>query len=285
MLVKIGIGLPNQVRNLNAGVIPGWAAQAELAGFSTVGTVGRLAYPGVLDTVALAAAAGATRSIGLLSTVTLAPAWPGTLFAKEIASIDGVSGGRLTLGIGVGGRADDFLVDSCGFADRGRRMDQDLETFRSVWGGDPVGGGPNPAVPAGTRQVPLLFGAGSPRAWKRMAEHGEGYVAPSVPAAMAGQTFDAARAAWREAGRPGEPRLVAIAYFAIADPDTGRANVADYYADATQFVDIIVSGVRTTEAEITQAVKEFEALGADELILNPTSDDPDEISRLAELVR
>jgi alkanesulfonate monooxygenase SsuD/methylene tetrahydromethanopterin reductase-like flavin-dependent oxidoreductase (luciferase family) len=284
-LVKIGIGLPNQVRNLNAGVIPGWAAKAEQAGFSTVSTVGRLAYPGVMDTVALAAAAGATRTIGLLSTVTLAPAWPGTLFAKEIASIDGVSGGRLTLGIGVGGRADDFLAESCGFADRGRRMDRDLETYRSVWGGEPVGGGPNPAVPAGTRQIPLLFGAGSPRAWKRMAEHGEGYVAPSVPAAMAGQTFDAARAAWRGAGRPGEPRLVAIAYFAIADPDTGRANVADYYADATRFVDIVVGGVRTTAAEITQAVKEFEALGADELILNPTSDDPDEISRLAELVR
>jgi alkanesulfonate monooxygenase SsuD/methylene tetrahydromethanopterin reductase-like flavin-dependent oxidoreductase (luciferase family) len=284
-LVKIGIGLPNQVRNLNAGVIPGWAALAEQAGFSTVSTVGRLAYPGVMDTVALAAAAGATRTIGLLSNIMLAPAWPGTLFAKEIASIDGVSGGRLTLGIGVGGRPDDFLVDSSGFADRGRRMDRDLETYRSVWGGEPVGGGPNPAVPAGARQVPLLFGAGSPRALKRMAEYGQGYVAPSVPAAMAGQTFDAARAAWRAAGRPDEPRLVSIAYFALADPDTGRANVADYYADATQFVDIVVGAVRTTPAEITQAVKEFEALGAGELIFNPTSDDPDEIARLAELVR
>ncbi|WP_236655698.1 LLM class flavin-dependent oxidoreductase [Streptacidiphilus carbonis] len=284
MLVKIGIGLPNQVRNLNAGVIPAWAALAEQAGFSTVSTVGRLAYPGVMDTVALAAAAGATRTIGLLSTIMLAPAWPGTLFAKEIASIDGVSGGRLTLGIGVGGRADDFLVESSGFADRGRRMDRDLETYRSVWGGEPVGGSPNPAVPPGARQIPLLFGAGSRPALRRMAQHGEGYVSPSVPAAMAGQTFDAARAAWREAGRSGEPRLVAIAYFAIADPDTGRANVADYYADATQFVDIVVDAVRTTPAEITQAVKEFEAIGADELILNPTSDDPGEIASLAELV-
>ena len=69
-----------------------------------------------------------------------------------------------------------------------------------------------------------------------------------------------------------------------ADADTGRANVADYYADATQFVDIVVNAVRTTPAEITQAVKEFEALGAEELIFNPTSDDLDEISRLADLV-
>jgi alkanesulfonate monooxygenase SsuD/methylene tetrahydromethanopterin reductase-like flavin-dependent oxidoreductase (luciferase family) len=283
-VVKIGIGLPNQIRNLNAEVIPGWAAQAEQAGFSTLGTVGRLAYPGVMDTVALAAAAGATRTIGLLSNVMLAAAWPGMLFAKEIAGIDGVSGGRLTLGIGVGGRADDFLVESSGFSHRGRRMDRDLETYRSVWDGEPVGGGSNPAVPAGTRRVPLLFGGGTPRAFRRMAEYGEGYVAPSVPAAMAGQTFDAARAAWRAAGRPGEPRLIAIAYFAIADADAGRTNVADYYADATQFVDIVVSAVRTTAAEITQAVKEFEALGADELIFNPTSAEPGEIRRLADLV-
>jgi hypothetical protein len=57
--MKISIGLPNQVRNVRASVIPTWAAQAEQAGFSTLFTVGRIAYPGVTDTVALAAVAGA----------------------------------------------------------------------------------------------------------------------------------------------------------------------------------------------------------------------------------
>ena len=282
--MKIGIGIPNQVRNVNAAVLPAWAARAERAGFSTLGTVGRVAYPSVMDTVALAAAAGATSTIGLLSNVAVAPVWPGTLFAKEIASIDGVSGGRLTLGIGVGGRPDDFVAEGFGPSDRGRRMDQDLATYRSVWNGDPVGGGANPAVPSGTRQIPLLFGAGSPRALKRMAEHGDGYVAPSVPAAMAGQTFDAARAAWQAAGRDGEPRLVAIAYFALGDVDKGRANVADYYAGSEPYLDIVVNGVRTSAQQITEAVKEFEELGAEELILNPTSDDLDEIARLADVV-
>ena len=59
--MKIGIGLPNQVRNVRARVIPDWASQAEKSGFSTLGTVGRVAYPSVMDTIALAAAAGATR--------------------------------------------------------------------------------------------------------------------------------------------------------------------------------------------------------------------------------
>jgi alkanesulfonate monooxygenase SsuD/methylene tetrahydromethanopterin reductase-like flavin-dependent oxidoreductase (luciferase family) len=92
--MKIGIGLPNQVRNVNPVIIPEWAAKSEQAGFSTLGTVGRIAYPGVMDTVALAAAAGATSTIGLLSSVLLAPVWPASLLAKEAAGIDGVSGGR-----------------------------------------------------------------------------------------------------------------------------------------------------------------------------------------------
>ena len=74
--MKIGIGLPNQVRGTRPTVIPGWASQAERAGFSTLGTVGRIAYPGVMDTVALAAAAGARASIGLLSNIMIGPVWP-----------------------------------------------------------------------------------------------------------------------------------------------------------------------------------------------------------------
>ncbi|GHA65701.1 hypothetical protein GCM10010372_76720 [Streptomyces tauricus] len=69
-----------------------------------LGSVGRVAYPGVMDTVALAAAAGATNRIGLISNVLLGPVWPARMLAKEAQSIDGVSGGRLTLGIGLGGR-------------------------------------------------------------------------------------------------------------------------------------------------------------------------------------
>ena len=74
--MKIGIGLPNQVRNVRPTVIPEWARRSEEAGFSSLGTVGRIAYPGVMDTVALAAAAGATTTIGLISNILIAPVWP-----------------------------------------------------------------------------------------------------------------------------------------------------------------------------------------------------------------
>ncbi|MCW2913853.1 MAG: class flavin-dependent oxidoreductase [Actinomycetia bacterium] len=83
-------------------VIPEWASQAEKAGFSSLGSVGRIAYRGVMDTVALAAAAGATSTIGLISNIMLTTVWPAALLAKEVAGIDAVSGNRLTLGIGLG---------------------------------------------------------------------------------------------------------------------------------------------------------------------------------------
>jgi alkanesulfonate monooxygenase SsuD/methylene tetrahydromethanopterin reductase-like flavin-dependent oxidoreductase (luciferase family) len=282
--VKIGIGLPNQVREMDPRVIPGWARRAEDAGFSTLGTVGRLAYPGLNDTVALAAAAGATSSIGLFTNVLLGPVWPPVLLAKEVAGIDAVSGGRLTLGLGIGARPDDFIAEGYPAKGLGKRIDNDLEVYRSVWNGDPVGGGDNPAVPTGTRQVPLIFGGMAPASFNRLAKWGEGYVGPSAPAGMVAGAFDAARAAWTAAGREGEPRLIAIAYFVLGNPEKGAENVYDYYSGSGDFAKLVVDNLARTPEQIQEVVKAFAAIGAEELILNPTTDDLDDIERLAEVV-
>jgi len=282
--MKIGIGLPNLVRDVRPSVIPRWAASAEEAGFSSVGTMGRIAYPSVMDTVALAAAAGATRTIGLISTIMLSTAWPAALLAKEVAGIDGISGGRLTLGIGAGSREDDFLVPGFGRSGRGRRMDNDLETYREVWGGLPVGGGDTPAVPAGTRQVPLLFGAQTPPAFARMARWGQGYIAGAVPASVAALGFDYARSSWRDAARDGEPYLVAVAYFALSDPEAGRLNLGDYYAGRGASSDLIVHGMSDTPERLRAVVEEYQDLGTDQLILSPATDALDDVHRLADAV-
>ena len=283
--MQIGIGIPNQVRNVDPAIVPRWAANAEKAGFATLGTVGRIAYPGVSDTVALAAAAGATSTIGLMNNVMLAPTWPAELLAKELAGIDGVSGGRLTLGLGIGGRPDDFVLPGYPMAGRGKRFDHDLEVFRAIWAGEPVGGGTNPAVPEGTRQIPMLFGGAAPAAMARMAKWGIGYVGGSVPAPMVAPSFDAARAAWREAGRDGDPQLIAISYYAFADGDKGQANVADYYSflgeDTANF---FASSVAVGPDAVKAAVAAFADLGADMLVFNPTVTDLDEIEKLADVV-
>lgn len=281
--MQIGIGLPNQVRNVDPTLIPRWAAVAEEAGFSTLGTSGRYAYPGVIDTVSLAAAAGATSRVGLLSQILLAPAWPAPLLAKEIAGIDGVSGGRLTLGIGVGSRAEDFVVDGLPFAGRGKRLDRDLEIYRSVWDGEPVGG-PIPAVPLGTRRVPLLFGGISEPAMARAAREGDGYIGPALPPQMASGFFEGFRSAWKAAERDGDPRLVAVAYVALGDVEASRAGIHDYYSGlGEELAGMISDGLAGGAEQIRAVVRGFEDLGADELILLPAADDLDEVRKLADL--
>lgn len=283
--MKIGIGLPNQVRNVHPETIPRWAAKAEEAGFSTLGTIGRYAYPGVSDTVALAAAAGATSTIGLLSHVLLAPIWPAPLLAKELAGIDGVSGHRLTLGLGVGRRPDDFPVDGRGVQGRGKRMDDDLKIYRKIWNGEPVGGGTNPAVPAGTREIPLLFGGFSPTALARMAREGAGYIAASGPVSLVSPSIEAAKTAWKNAGRRGNPKIVVIGYFALGNEEQGRAQVKDYYSfrgeeAATQ----MAAGVSGSPEALKETIHSYADVGIDEFILVATTEDIDEISRAAESV-
>ncbi|WP_236795085.1 LLM class flavin-dependent oxidoreductase [Amycolatopsis sp. GM8] len=283
--MRIGIGLPNQVRNVDPTVIPRWAAKAEEAGFSTLGTVGRHAFPGVSDTVALTAAAAATSRIGLMPGVLLAPTWPGAVLAKELAGIDGISGGRLTLGIGVGNRPDDFVLPEYGLRGRGARLDRDLETFRDVWDGKAVGGGPNPAVPAGTRQIPMLFGGWAPAALARMVRWGSGYIGGAMPAAMVAPSYEAAKTAWTEAGREGSPRFVALSYFALGDVEAARANVGAYYlAGGDELARMVVEGMSISPEKVKATIADYEALGADEIVFNPGTGDLAEIERLAALV-
>jgi alkanesulfonate monooxygenase SsuD/methylene tetrahydromethanopterin reductase-like flavin-dependent oxidoreductase (luciferase family) len=283
--MRIGTGLPNQIRDLRPDVLPAWAASAEQEGFELLTTVGRYAYPGVSDTVALAAAAAVTSRIELVSGVMLAPTWPGQLLAKELAGIDGISGGRLTAGIGVGVRPDDFVAEGFGSAGRGARLDRDLQTYREIWDGVAVGGGPNAAVPAGTRRVPLLFGGFAPAALDRMARWGEGYVGGSMPPAMVAPSLESAREAWRRNGREGSPRLVALMYYSLGDGEKGKANIWDYYSlSGKEFADIAAGAVCDTPQKVKDALAAYADLGVDDVVFNSGTDDIDDVRRLAEIV-
>src|SRR5256885_16651286 len=107
--MKIGLGLPNAVPDVPEGrLFVRLARNAERLGFSSLATIGRIAYPNYEELVTLAAAAGATERIGLFTDILLGPARAPVLLAKQAASLDQLSGGRLTLGVAVGMREDDF---------------------------------------------------------------------------------------------------------------------------------------------------------------------------------
>jgi len=145
--VKIGIGIPNTVPGTPGRLLLDWARRAEERGFSGLATLDRVIYPSYDSLAVLAAAAGATSRIELMTNILLAPVYPPVLLAKSAASIDQLSGGRLTLGVAPGARLDDYAAVGQDFHTRGQLFDDALEVLHRAWSGEPVG-------PGGTRQRP-----------------------------------------------------------------------------------------------------------------------------------
>src|SRR5688500_12091989 len=109
--MEVGIGLPSTIPGAGRDQLLEWARRAEARGFSSLGTIDRIVYGNYDPLIALAAAAAVTERIRVATTILIAPyRINGALVAKQAASLDRLSNGRLTLGVAVGGREDDYAA-------------------------------------------------------------------------------------------------------------------------------------------------------------------------------
>ena len=203
--MDIGIGLPNTVPGTEGRRLINWAKNAEGAGFSTLGTIGRLVYPNYEELVALSAAAAVTSRIRLTTSVLLAPLYSNTaLFAKQAASLDRLSGGRLVLGLGLGGRDDDFTASALPTTGKGRRMDQQLTEMKRIWSGERYGYagaiGPEPVRRGGPE---LILGGAAEASFRRVALLGDGWIMGGGTPDMFAQAAAGVDKAWQEAAATG----------------------------------------------------------------------------------
>ena len=170
--MDVAIGLPNAVPGTTGAQITEWARRAEARGFSSLGTIDRIAYDNYEPLTALAAAAAVTERIGLCTSVLLGPLRPNaTELAKQALSVNALSGGRFVLGIGIGGREDDYQESGIEMKARGVKLDAALERIKEVWSGT---GGIGPSVAGPPR---LLVGGGVDASFARAARFGEGWIA------------------------------------------------------------------------------------------------------------
>jgi alkanesulfonate monooxygenase SsuD/methylene tetrahydromethanopterin reductase-like flavin-dependent oxidoreductase (luciferase family) len=278
--MRVGIGLPNTVPGTDGQTLLEWARRAEAAAFPSLGVLDRVAYDAHDPLGTLAAAAAVTERIRLVTMVVIAPLRAADVLAKQAASVDLLSDGRLTLGVAVGARTEDYQAAGVPHADRGRRFEDLLERMRDYWDSGP---GPKPAQPGGPE---LLVGGSTDLAFARVTRYADGYVHGGGPPRAFARAADIARAAWTDAGRPDRPSLWGQSYVALGDDavERGRSYLLDYYAFTGPFAERIADGLLTNPQQIASQVRGYAEAGCDDLVLLPTVNDLDQVERLADVV-
>jgi alkanesulfonate monooxygenase SsuD/methylene tetrahydromethanopterin reductase-like flavin-dependent oxidoreductase (luciferase family) len=140
--MRVGVWMPNAMPfGLERGFFLEWVRLADEAGFDTLSTLDRPNYDMWDPLVSLAAAAAATEHIRLATTTLPLPNRNEVLVAKQAAVIDRLSGGRLTLGVSLGSRPDDYEVFGATLEHRVARFRHQLARIRQVWaeGGRAIG--------------------------------------------------------------------------------------------------------------------------------------------------
>ncbi|HXP15043.1 MAG TPA: LLM class flavin-dependent oxidoreductase [Actinomycetes bacterium] len=277
--MEVGVGLPTTTPRADGRCVLEWARRAEDGPFASLGVLDRMVYRSLEPFTALSAAAAVTARVRLVTMVVIGPLRNTVLLAKQAASLDLLSGGRLILGLAIGARADDYEVMGVDRAGRGRRLGEQLAELRSIWEKAEVG--PEPAQPGGP---PLLAGGLSGEAFARMARTADGYVhGGGPPRAFAGAAAKA-WAAWRDLERPGRPQLWGQGYFALGDAEAGDAYLRDYYAFTGPFAARIAAGNLTSGRAVRDFVRGYAEAGCDHLVLLPTVSDPAQLDRLADVL-
>jgi len=286
--MDIGIGLPTTIRGVAGAQLLEWARRAEARGFASLGTIDRIVYGNCESLITLAAAAGVTERIRLATTILITPYRANAaLVAKQAATLDHLSGGRLVLGVAVGGREDDYEVSGVDFHTRGKGMDEMLELWERIWAGDSFGtaGAIGPAPPNG--RPTLILGGTADAVFERAARHGDGWISGTAGPDAFRAGAETAKAAWRAAGREGEPRLMALAYFALGDDAEAAADgyLRDYYAFLGDYAGMIARSAATDADTVRQYVDAHAEAGCDELVLCPCNPDPEQVDLAADAVR
>ena len=286
--MKIGMTLPSFVVGVDGPTIRTWCRRIDDGPYASLAVGERVAYPSHDLVSTLAYAAAATSRVRIVSTIVVLPSHDEVRLAKQAATIDVLSEGRLTVGVGVGGRDQDYVAVGANTEHRFAKLDEQVTTMRAVWRGEVVVAGvppigPTPVQPGGP---PVLTAAMGPKSLARSARWADGLsgfdLAPDAHSVQA--TFDAVRVAWTKAGRKDRPWLSTSTWFALGDDSVERLrgyarSYLSTFGDAA--ADAMAAMCRLSDVgALRETVAALSETGCDEFIFVPTTDDPRELDRL-----
>lgn len=289
--MRYGMTLPTMARGYSRATTLDWCRAIEDGPYDSLSVGERITFHNQEQTVVLSAAAALTNRVRIISTITILPMHPVGLVAKRAATLDVLSGGRLTLGLGVGGREDDYRAAGSTFDHRLTRLDEGVARLRALWAGEApdTGGdaiGPSPVQPGGP---PLLCSSFGPKSLARGARWADGYAGFTLAADLdeLRGTAERVRAAWADAGRSDPPSLMTSFWFSLGTDARERQEryVRDYMAVEPAAADFMVqAAVLWGEEAVGRAIDAVRDAGFDELMFVPTTVDPAELDRLASLL-
>jgi alkanesulfonate monooxygenase SsuD/methylene tetrahydromethanopterin reductase-like flavin-dependent oxidoreductase (luciferase family) len=295
--MQVGMTLPVMEPDLwaDSGTLEAWARASDEGPFSSVCFGERMAFDNPETLTLLGAVAAWTERVRIATTVVVPQLHDPVLLAKALATGDRLSGGRLSVGLGVGGRVEDYRAVGADPATQTMRELADrAAVLRAVWRGEQVTDalrtvGPAPVQDGGPE---LLVGTMGPRTIRNAAGWADGLAGVSLDLSTdaAAGLFDLARTAWAEAGRPA-PRLTTSFWFALEETSGGRAREQvhrhlRHYMNwlPAGLVDAMAptTGFAGTVPELVELLGRFADLGADEVQLIPTASGVDQVRRVAD---
>ena len=290
--MKIGLCLPYMKPGMTRADYHAWFRHIDQGPFHSLSCGERIIGPTMDMRILLAAAATITERVEINTSLYVLPMHDPVRAAKEIATLDILSGGRLTVTLGYGGRSQDYEAVGMEYAGRHARMDRQVEIMRSIWaqeppfeGVDPVG--PVPLQEGGPR---ILTGAMGPKGMARSAQWAEGVYAWSGNGERheIANTLKLADKAWEEAGRSTSPYKLGGFWYTLTD--NGQQTLYDYVynylliagADVAKWM---ADSVHRSNADaVREALDNLEAAGCEEAMLSPVTGELSEIDRLIDII-
>ncbi|MCV7238754.1 luciferase [Mycolicibacterium celeriflavum] len=288
--------MPVMEPNLDAATLKAWARAIDDGPFSSLCWGERIAFDNPETLTLLGALAAWTDRVRLVTTVVVPQLHDPVMLAKALATGDMLCGGRLTVGLGVGGRAEDYRAVAADPATQTMRgMADRVAVMRRVWAGEKV---TESVVPVGPRPMQsggptLLVGTIGPKTVRSAAQWADGLAGTTLDLDVDRQNelFDVARTAWAQVGKP-PPHLATSFWFAMGDGDGPRAQVHRHLRRYMNWIpaDVVdamapMTGWAGSENELLDVLHRFEDVGTDEIHLIPTSSDIDQVRRVAEVAK
>lgn len=285
--------MPVMEPDLDVATLEAWARAIDEGPFASACFGERIAFDNPETLTLLGALAAWTERVRLVTTVIVPALHDPVMLAKALATGDLLCGGRLTVGLGVGGRQEDYRAVGADPATQTMRdMADRAVVMKRVWAGEkltesvrPVG--PPPVQDGGPE---LLVGTMGPKTVRNAAVWADGLAGTTLDLDVdaVDALFEVARNAWADAGKP-PPRLTTSFWFALGPNAREQMHShLRHYMNwiPASYVDAMAptTGFAGGQDELRRVLQKFADIGTDEVHLIPTSSDIDQVRAAADIV-